>query len=306
MKDATQLDLNDIPYFVEAAENGSFSAAARMLGVPPSVVSRKIARLEGSTGVRLFQRTTRSLALTDAGQSFLDHAKAALESVARAQQSTREAAGAVVGRVRLSAAHGAASALRPVLSRFLERHPGVSVELVLADRYVDLVEERIDLAIRAGASSHAPTLIGRQITTAPRCFFASPGYLASHGRPRSVAELKDHACVIIGPRADRAIWRVRVGSRQHSVVVRGRIAVNEALVAADCTADGLGIGFLPSAVCTRHLDGGTLVRILPRATGAEAGLWLVYPDRRLPAVTRAMVDFLMAELPKAMNALVRS
>ena len=305
MKDAMRLDLNDIPYFVEAAESGSFSAAARVLGVPPSVVSRKIARLEMATAARLFQRTTRSLALTDAGQSFLPHAKAAMDALAGAQHSLGDSAGVVAGRVRLSAAYGAAGALRPVLSTFLERHPQVRVEVLLADRYVDLVEERIDLAIRSAASGHASNLIGRQLSNAPRCMFASAAYLASHGRPRSVAQLKDHACVILGPRADRATWRVRVGKREQSVVVHGRIAVNEASVAADCVADGLGIGFLPIAVCSKHLDAGTLVRILPRATATEAGLWLVYPDRRLAMPARALADFLVSELPKALNALVR-
>ena len=193
-----------------------------------------------------------------------------------------------------------------MLSRFLERCPEVAVELLLVDRYVDLIEERIDLAIRSAGSGLAPTLIARQLSTTPRCFFASPKYLAAHGRPRTVAELKDHQCVILGPRADRATWRVRVGTRQQSVVVHGRIAVNEAVVAADCVADGFGIGFLPIALCMKHVDAGTLVRILPRAAAPEAGLWLVYPDRNLPAATRALAEFLLDELPKAMNALGRA
>ena len=305
MKTARPLDLNDLPHFVEAAESGSFSAAARVLGIPPSLMSRKIARLEEAVGARLFQRTTRSLALTDAGRGFLDHARAALAAVESARQSLGDSAGSLAGRVRLSAPYGAATALWSVLSTFLRKHPEMRIDLLLADRFVDLVEERFDLAIRSSGANRMGTLIGRQLSAAPRCFFASPKYLEVHGRPRSVSDLKNHACVIQGPSADRTIWRVQVGGRKQNVVVQGRIAVNESLVAADCVADGFGIGFLPMAVCGKHLDAGTLVRILPRAAAAQAGLWMVYPDRHLPVATRALVDHLAEELPKVINTLLR-
>jgi DNA-binding transcriptional LysR family regulator len=133
------IDLNNLRYLLEAADSGSFSAAARVFGVPPSLVSRKIARLEQEVGARLFQRTTRSLTLTDAGQTFLGHARTAMQSLLQAQELLEAREGTPTGRVRLSAPAGMADALWPVVSKFLNQHPGVRIEMELADRYVDLV-----------------------------------------------------------------------------------------------------------------------------------------------------------------------
>jgi DNA-binding transcriptional LysR family regulator len=290
-------DLNNLRYLLEVADSGSFSAAARLFGVAPSLVSRKIARLEEEVGARLFQRTTRSLTLTDAGQAFLSHARVGMQSLALAHELVGDQDGVLSGRVRLSAPVGIADALWATLSRFLVRHSGVRIELELADRYVDLVEERFDLAIRSGPERRADRLIGRRLLDAPRCLFASPDYLKLHGAPRTLSELKDHACVILGSRADRVTWQIYVGKRIQNVIVQGRVAVNEARLAAECAADGFGIAFLPLAVCAKHLAAGRLKRVLPRASAGEIGLWLVYPDRHLPAVSRALAEFLVKELP---------
>lgn len=295
-------DLNNIRYLLEAADSGSFSAAARLFGVPPSLVSRKIARLEEEVGARLFQRTTRSLTLTDAGQVFLGHARTAMQSLSQAHELLGDREGTPTGRVRLSAPAGMAEALWPLVSTFLTRHPGVRVEMELADRYVDLVEERFDLAIRSGPESRFDRLVGRRLVDAPRRLFASPGYLKLHGTPRLVSDLKNHACVILGSRAERVTWSVHVGKRSQNVVVEGRIAVNEARLAAECAADGFGIAFLPLAVCAKHVAAGKLQRVLPRASGGEVGLWLVYPDRHLPAASRALAEFIVSELPASFVA----
>ncbi len=295
-------DLNNVRYLVEVADSGSFSAAARIFGVPPSLVSRRIARLEAELGARLFQRTTRSLALTDAGRAFADHARAGLQSFALAREAIGGLQGVIAGRVRVSAPVGLADALWSVVSRFLMLHPAVQVELELSDRYVDLVEARVDLAVRSGPETRSDRLIGRRLSDAPRWLVASPGYLKAHGMPATVDDLKHHAAVVLGPRCERVTWVVHVGKRSQRVVVDGRIAVNEARIAADCVADGFGIGFLPLATCGRHLASGQLRRILPRASGGAVGLWLVYPDRHLPAASRALADHLIAELPASMSS----
>lgn len=284
-------DLNNIRYLLEVADSGSFSAAARVFGVPPSLVSRKIARLEEEVGARLFQRTTRSLTLTDAGLAFLGHARAGIQSFSLAQELVGSQEGVLGGRVRLSAPAGMADALWAVLARFLNRNPGVRVEMEIADRYVDLVEERFDLAIRSAPKNRSDRLIGRRLFDAPRCLFASPDYLKLHGNPRAVSDLKNHACVVLGSRADRVTWTIHIGKRSQNVIVDGRVAVNEARLAAECAADGFGIAFLPLAVCVKHANAGRLKRVLPRASGGEMGLWLVYPDRHLPAASRAMAEF---------------
>ncbi len=300
------MDLNNLRYLLEVADSGSFSAAARVFGVPPSLVSRKIARLEKEVGARLFQRTTRSLTLTDAGQTFLGPARAAMQSLSLAHELLVGVEGVASGRVRLSAPAGMTDALWAVISRFLIRHPGIRIEMELADRYVDLVEERFDLAIRSGPENRSDGLIGRRLADAPRCLFASPDYLKLRGHPRTVRDLKNHACVILGSRADRVTWNVHVGKRSYNVIVDGRVAVNEARLAADCAADGFGIAFLPLAVCVRHVAEGTLQRVLPRASGGGIGLWLVYPNRHLPAASRALAEFLVTELPASVVAPVRS
>jgi DNA-binding transcriptional LysR family regulator len=172
-----------------------------------------------------------------------------------------------------------------------------------ADRYVDLVEERFDLAIRAGSENRGDRLIGRRLLDTPRCLVASPEYLKSHGTPHSVSDLKNHACVILGTRSERVTWQVHIGKQIENVIVQGRIAVNEATLAAECAADGFGVAFLPLVVCAKHLAAGRLMRVLPRAGAGEIGLWLVYPNRHLAAASRALAEFLVKELPANVAAL---
>lgn len=297
MREPKHTDLNNIKYLLAVADSGSFSAAARLFGVPPSLVSRRIARLEEQVGARLFQRTTRSLTLTDAGQAFLSHARAGMQLLSRAHESVLDSRGVLSGRIRLSAPVGAARATWATVSKFLAQYPGVRIEMHVADRYVDLVEERFDMAIRAGAGKRSDGLIGRRLLNAPRWLFASPAYLKERGTPRTVSELKDHDCVILGASAERVTWQVYVGKRVQSVVVHGRVAINEATLATECVVDGFGIGFLPLAVCARHLASGALKRVLPHATAGESAVWLVYPNRHLPTASRALVEFLLKDLP---------
>ena len=220
----SKTDLNNLRYLIEVADSGSFSAAARLFAVPPSLVSRRIARLEVDLGARLFQRTTRSLALTDAGQAFLEHARTALQSIALAQEELVGMQGVLVGRVRVSAPAGLAEAMWAAVSKFLALHGGVRVELEFSDRYVDLVEGRFDLAVRSGPESRSDRLVGRRLSDAPRYLVASPAYLEAHGMPKTVKELKDHTAVILGPRSDRVTWVIHVGRHRQSVIVNGRVA----------------------------------------------------------------------------------
>ena len=303
MKTPLGTDLNNIRYLLEVADSGSFSAAARRVGAPPSLISRKIARLERDLGVRLFQRTTRSLILTEAGQAFLRHARQGMQAFADAHDMIGDLQKAPSGRVRVTAPAGVADSLWPIISRFLVRHPRVRVELEFADRYVDLVEERFDLAIRSGAETRSDRLIGRRLVAAPQWLFASPQYLKLHGQPRSVNDLEKHACVVAGPRAEKVTWNIDVGKRRQNVVVGGRIAVNDARLAAKCAAEGFGIAFLPVALCAEYLASRKLQRVLPRASGGERALWLVYPDRHLPGASRALAEAILSELPPSVVAI---
>ena len=295
------IDLNNVRYLLEAVDSGSFSAAARIFGVPPSLVSRRIARLEKDVGARLFQRTTRSLTLTDAGQAFLDPARSGMQSLLRAQDSAGDLQSALSGRIRISVPVGAAHATWAAIASFLVQHPGIRIEMEVGDRYVDLVQERFDMAIRAGAEKRGEKLIGRRLLDAPRWLFASPQYLNARGTPRKVADLKDHDCVIFGARAERVAWKFHVGKQMHTVMVHGRVAVNEATLATQCVVDGFGIGYLSRALCANQVKAGLLKRVLPKASSGDSGLWLVYPDRHLPTASRTLVECLLKELPTSLS-----
>jgi DNA-binding transcriptional LysR family regulator len=290
-------DLNNTRFLVEVVQAGSFSAAARAFQLPPSTVSRRIARLEEQLGARLFQRTTRSLQLTEAGRSYLEHARRALAELTAGQQAIGVLQETPRGRVRLAAPTGFGDLLGDLLSRFLVEFSDVRVDVELGARYVDIIEEDFDLALRASRDSSS-TLVGRRLNGSPRQLFASPSYLERRGTPRSVTDLEHHDCVIAGARSDRVTWTLYVGTAMRRVTVRGRVAVNDPPLAARYASKGLGIAFLPRALCVPFIRSGELRQILPRVSGGESSLWLVYPDRRLPAAARALADFLTKELSR--------
>ena len=296
-------DLNNVRFFLEVVSAGSFSAAARAFALPPSAVSRRMARLEDDLGLRLLQRTTRSVQLTEAGQTYLVHVQRALDALEAGQQALGELQVAPRGRVRLSAPSGFADALWPILSNFLAMYPAVRLELDLSDRLVDLVDERFDLAVRSTHDTSS-ALIGRRFISSPRQLFASPGYLETHGLPRTVKDLERHDCIVLGARTDGVTWKLEVGRSTRRVSLRARVAVNEARLAARCAATGLGIALLPRSLCRPFLASAELRQILPRASGGEASVWLVYPDRRLPAAARILADTLARELPGKLSQAV--
>lgn len=291
------IDLNNVRFFLKTVEGKSFSAAARVFNVPPSMVSRRIARLEREIGTRLFHRTTRSLQLTQAGLTFLRHARTGIEQFQLAQQVLGDLQDTPRGRVRLTAPVGLGDALWEVVATFMGQYPEVRVEMEFIDRFVDLAKEGFDMAIRAGRDDSFAQLIGRRLAQSPRFLLASPQYLKSRGEPKSIADLSKHDCVILGGRTERATWMLRVGSVNRKVIVTGRVAVNEARIAARCAVRGFGIAFLPRAPCAAYITDGKLIRVLPRVSGGEMSLWLVYPNKQLTAAARALADFLANKLP---------
>jgi DNA-binding transcriptional LysR family regulator len=295
MPPRAQADLNNVRFFLDAVNAGSFSAAARQYELPPSTVSRRIARLESELGVRLFQRTTRTLRLTDAGRAYSAYAGRALAELSAAQQAIGELRESPRGRVRISTPAGMGEGVWSSLVPFLLEHREVRVELDLSDRFVDLVAEGYDLAIRS-TRDPGPSLIARRLTSGQRQLFANPQYLEARGYPRTVKSLAEHDCVLLG-HAERATWSLLSGASTHKVSVRGRVCVNEARMAARMAATGFGIALLARTLCEPYLQDGRLVRILPRVTGGESGVWLVYPDRRLAAAARAVAEHLATDLP---------
>src|SRR5918995_2106794 len=221
------LDLNDILIFARVVEAGSFTAAARLLGMPKATVSRRIVALEREVGVRLIQRTTRSLNVTDAGRLYYEQSSQALRTIEEANLRLAEARAEPSGTIRISAPVGFGdSFLTGAVFDFLGEHPKTKVELCLTDDQLNLVESGIDLAFRTGILPDS-TLIARKLGSTHRILCASPDYLARRGVPQAPVDLARHHCVIAGPSAANAHWVLEGPHGEESVMVSGRFAANE-------------------------------------------------------------------------------
>lgn len=271
------MDLNRVAVFSRVVDAGSFTGAARQLGLPKSSVSRAVKQLEEELGVRLLNRTTRQLRLTDAGRVYHDGVSRALVGLEDARQAVSAAEREPTGTVRVTAPVDlAARVLTPILGRFVRQHPGIKVDLVLTNRYLDLVSEGIDLALRAGRLEDS-SLIARSLGLASGGLFAAPVYLKRRGTPRRVTELTKHDCVLFRPQGERARWEL-VGPRGPvEVEVDGAIRSDDFSFVFHAVAEGLGIGILPLGGCERA---ARLERVLPEHAMRGVPLHLVYPSGR--------------------------
>ncbi len=284
------MDLNDIPVFLKVAEAGSFTAAARVLGLPKTTVSRRVGRLEASIGVRLLHRTTRSLSLTDAGRRYVEDCSEALAAVEAANLRTAEARNEPSGTIRLS---GPADPgfLADIVTEFLALYPKVAMEVILTDQHLNLVEEGIDVAIRTGRLPNS-SLVARKLTVARRSFVASPAYLDRAGIPETPADLARHDCIIRGRTVEGATWRIAEFAGKETVTVRGRIAVNTVRFAIRAAIAGLGIALVPSPLVAREMRAEQLRTVLDAFEPPPGGLYAVYPSsRHIPVAVKAFVDF---------------
>jgi DNA-binding transcriptional LysR family regulator len=302
------MDLNLVATFVRVVEAGSFTAAAQALGLPKSSVSRRVSGLEESLRVQLLQRSTRRLALTEAGRAYFERARAALGGLSDAHSAVADMSGEVAGPVRFSAAPDNTGMLAGLLAEFLGRHPRVQLELTLTSRRVDLVAEGFDLALRAGRLADS-SLTTRRLGTTDLGLFASPAYLRRAGKPRRVADLAGHAFVLYGPPHERTHLRLAGPDGEEQVVVSGPLIVDDLSFAADAVAAGVGIGLLPEVYFGWLWKGGRrsprrdFVRVVPDhgVTGAE--LHLVSPPTAYePTRVTLLRDFLTERLRPVMKA----
>jgi len=290
------VNLNDLTFFAQAVDSGGFAPAARRFGVPKSTLSKRVAALEAALGVRLIERNSRSFRLTETGRDFYQHARAALIEVESAQQVVQQRLAEPSGTVRLTAAV-------PVVQFQLAQHipalaatyPKLQLQVHASDRFVDLVQEGYDIAVR---SHFAPLpdsgLVQRVLSIEDVVLVASPGYLREHGTPRSPAQLAAHAGLLTGP--DAVAWRLRrAGAGEAVVSPPPRMVADETVTLLHAAAAGLGIVPLPTGLCRQHLARGELVRVLPRWTAGQVTTTALVPHRRslLPSV-RAVLAF-MAE-----------
>lgn len=302
------MDYNDVPLFVHVVEAGGFSAAARALGREKSAVSRGVARLEQELGVRLLQRTTRKLALTDAGQAFYQRVRGAVAGLDEAAGEARELGSEPRGVVRMTAPMDAHTLqLATIITRFATKYPQIHVELVLTGRALDLVAEGIDLALRAGKLVDS-TLVAKRVAASELRLFAAPAYLRRAGTPKRLPDLKQHACVLYRPRTPgRASWVFSGPAGEESVDVRGPIAADDVTFLAQAAAAGGGVALLPLEVARHFVEQRQLALVLPEYRVDGGAVYLVMPSAAfVPARVLLLRDFLFKELQKLMSASARA
>jgi DNA-binding transcriptional LysR family regulator len=297
------VDLNRVAVFVRVVEDGSFTAAAAALGVRKSSVSRSVAALEAELGIRLLQRTTRKLSLTDAGRAYHERARDSLAALEDAALAASALGAEPRGVVRVTAPVDLAGDLAPVTSEFLRTHREVRIEMVLTARYVDLVKEGFDLAVRAGPLTDS-SLLARRIGDSELGVFASPRYLDVAGRPRRVADLTRHDCVLYRAGTGMtATWHLTGPRGDEEVVVRGRADTDEFAFVRAMLVAGFGIGLAPTHLMAPFVASGDLERVLPRFARRSAPVHVVWPSRRFePAAVSLFRAALAAALPRSLHA----
>lgn len=284
--------LNAMRVFVTVVDLGSQSAAADHLELSRPVVSRYLAELEEWVGARLMQRTTRKLSLTAAGLDTLPRCRQMLELACDLQTAVRAPEDAPRGELRISVSTSFGQAqLVDAVAEYVKRYPGVKVELQMLDRTVNLVDERIDLAIRT-SNDLDPNLIARRLSVCRSVICASPAYLREYGTPQRVEDLTQHNC-LTHAYFGHSLWHFEVAGEQVAVPVQGNISANEALTLQKAALAGAGIAMLPTYQAACAVRRGELVKLLPLARPRELNLNAVYTSRKhMPATLRSMLDFL--------------
>ncbi len=294
-----RVDRNQVAAFVKVVDAGSFTAAATTLEQPKSSVSRAVATLEETLGVRLLQRTTRKLSLTEAGRTYYQQVRAAVSSLDDASTTAADASDDPRGVVRITMPPDLDGMLSSVLARFVTRYPHIHLALTVTGRRVDLIAEGFDLALRGGTDLEDSTLVARKIATSAFVLFAAPAYLKRRGTPKKLADLAGHDCVLFRSSQGLMPWRLQGPRGLEQVAVAGPITVDDLPTAIQLARAGVGIGLLPEAGVVADLTRGTLVRVLPAYALGGASMYVVSPPlRHVPARVTLVRDFLIAELTK--------
>lgn len=287
-------DLNRVAIFLKVVEEGGFTKAAKALGLPKSSVSRSVALLEQELRARLLRRTSRSVATTEAGAAFYERASRGMALLAEAREAVVELDAELRGPIRITtSADMGVWRLAPVVAEFVDRHPAVLIDVVLTGRAVDLLEEGLDFALRAG-QLRDESLVARKLPEAEFGLYAAPAYLEQHGAPRRVADLANHRCVLFRAARGHATWSLRtVKGAEETVEVQGSVNFADFSFATQTVIAGAGIGLLPAFVA-QAAGGERLTRVLPRHYWSGGPVHLVYPaDRYMPRRCLVFRDFLL-------------
>lgn len=294
--------LPDLATFVLIIDQGSFTAAAKATGATPSAISRSMSRLEQALGSKLLHRTTRKLALSDTGKMVYEHAQEMLNAAQMAMDSGSSRQQVAQGKLTVSVPKAVGRfVIHPLMAEFFERYPDVDVCLRLEDRYMDLIDDGVDLALRI-SQSPSPGLYGKALMPVSHVICATPAYLRRYGTPYSPQALREHCCISLGETPADSRWKFRLGEKSETIQTHGRYAANHTGVRLDAVKNHLGIGSLPLFTARESLANGEIVQVLPEwefISDYSGDLWLLWTrNQHMPARMRAMIDYLSEKLPQ--------
>ncbi|MGV1915152.1 LysR family transcriptional regulator [Rhizobium sp. 22-785-1] len=284
-------NLGDLEVFASVAASGSMSVAAKELGYSPAVISKRIKRLEEKLGARLFQRTTRQISLTEAGQGFHQRILSVLEGLEEAEDFVSGRSNSLAGTLKVSASTSFGRMhVAPHLKGFMDRHPSLSINLTLSDDFIDIVAGGYDLAIRIADLSDS-SLVARRLAPVRRVLCASRSYVEEHGLPDTIEDLKNHRCL---PAHNNDLWRLEGPDGAFNLRPEGLLVTNSSEVIREAVISGLGIALRSTWDIGPELKCGALIQVLPAYEGSKnVALSAVYSSRRfLPAKVRLFIDYL--------------
>jgi len=286
-----------IPVFVAVVEQGGFSSAAQVLGISKSAVSKRIGLLEQHLGVKLLQRTTRKISLTEAGEHYFAHAKVAHGAAKDAEDAVTQLQGEPQGRLRINAPMSFGRLhLAPLIPKFLARFPKINIDLVMDDKHVDLVGDGFDVAIRAGVLPDS-SLIARKLAPLNSVICASPGYLKKQGHPSTPEQLEDHNCLLYSYANQLNSWTLMDHKESHVIEVSGNYQVNNSEALREALMQDMGVARLPTFVAAADIESGALVQVLPEYKMPHITIYALFLERQyMPAKVRVFLDFVIEYL----------
>ncbi len=285
--------------FRRIVERGGLARAAEDLGMSPAGLSKQLRTLEAHLGVVLLQRTTRRMSLTETGHAYYRECCRLLDELDALERGIAEQRGDVAGRLRVNAPQSfALSTLSPLLPRFLQQHPQLSLDLVMEDRLLDAVGEGFDVSLRLRAELDDSRLVARRLASLQQVLYAAPSYLRQHPAPQAVDDLQAHSVLAYSLSDSPGSWPLLGPDGQVTITLPARVTVNNSLLLRDLLVAGMGIGALPSFLAAPALARGELQQVLPDHHYPPRFVHAVYPtSRHLHPKVRAFIDFLHAELP---------
>jgi len=275
--------------FIKVVDTGSFSGAAKYMKVPASTVSRRISRLEERLGVQLLLRTTRKLALTDAGSIYYERCKQIVEEIEDAEQTISSMSSSPKGVLRITGPVDFNELLGTIVADFSKAYPELCLEIYLTNRNVDLIEEGFDLALRGGEPKDS-SMIARKLSSDIVTLVGSPAYFEQYGRPQTLEDLEDHECLLYEVNGKLLHWRTKSGRILH---LKPKLICNDFLLLRNAALAGMGLVCLPGIANLQEIENGLLIPVLQEYFGQFSSFYVLYPVKRhLPLKTRVFLDYI--------------